>query len=189
MSRDQEYRQKLKADPVKYAEYLAKEKIRRERRESISPIQRQLSRKRARRWAIENPKKKCANRVASSYNRSENSGLLDGSFTGNEWLSVLSDYGYQCAYCGLSAAHIRDQGFSLQVDHVIGVLVRDQRPWLAHLATNTVNNIVPACHHCNPSKSGRFVLDWIERKHATLSIHLRLVAYLDTIKRANAATA
>jgi len=61
-----------------------------------------------------------------------------------EWLDILKEYKYKCAYCG--------RGFNLfnrpEKDHVIPI---------SKGGDNTKENIVPACKSCN-SKKGNKIL-------------------------------
>lgn len=59
----------------------------------------------------------------------------NGSFTGAEWLELLSRSGYVCAYCGGP-----------------GPLEADHRVPLARGGTNFIDNILPACRSCNGRK-------------------------------------
>ncbi|GAA0840491.1 hypothetical protein GCM10008915_36110 [Bifidobacterium pullorum subsp. gallinarum] len=62
---------------------------------------------------------------------------LPHSFTAREWKECLEFFGNSCAYCGESQE-------SLHQDHVIP---------LSKGGPYTASNIVPACEHCNLSKS------------------------------------
>jgi len=69
--------------------------------------------------------------------RARNMGL-DESFTWNEWYDKLQAYDGFCHYCGEWIGI----GY-LTVDHVVP---------LSNGGSNTIDNIVPACSHCNFSK-------------------------------------
>jgi len=66
------------------------------------------------------------------------------TLTSEEWLNILKEYGYKCAYCG--------KEFDLfdlpERDHIIPV---------SKGGSNTKENIVPACRHCNSSKGNKSV--------------------------------
>ncbi len=61
-----------------------------------------------------------------------------GTFSLDEWLDLLAKYEGKCAYCG-STDHI-------EVDH---------RTPLCRGGANTIENILPACRHCNRRKHRR----------------------------------
>jgi len=61
---------------------------------------------------------------------------LDTSHTIEEWEEKKQEFGHRCAYCGR-------RGIKLTKDHIIP-LTKD--------VTDSIDNIVPACEHCNKSK-------------------------------------
>jgi hypothetical protein len=69
----------------------------------------------------------------------------EGDFIRREWVNLLEEFNYCCAYCGAQD--------KLTVDHIIP---------LNKGGTNYISNILPACHICNASKRDFDVLTWIE---------------------------
>lgn len=67
----------------------------------------------------------------------------EGSWTREEWLRLVQEYGGACAYCG----NVTD----LTVDHRVP-LVRG--------GSNTIDNILPACLPCNLRKAARDELEF-----------------------------
>jgi hypothetical protein len=61
------------------------------------------------------------------------------SVQGDEWNGILERYNHRCFYCG-------DKKSRLTRDHVVPV---------SKGGSDTVNNIVPACWHCNYSKRAK----------------------------------
>lgn len=68
---------------------------------------------------------------------------LAGYFTPQEWQRCLEYFEHSCCYCG--------EPVPLTVEHLIAV---------SRGGTNTVQNIAPACKHCNYSKGDRPLLEW-----------------------------
>jgi 5-methylcytosine-specific restriction endonuclease McrA len=58
-----------------------------------------------------------------------------GTYSTEEWLTLVANYGGRCGYCGLEA--------SLEADHRIP---------LARGGSNSIENIIPACSSCNRRK-------------------------------------
>jgi 5-methylcytosine-specific restriction endonuclease McrA len=61
-----------------------------------------------------------------------------------EWVALLTEYQWRCAYCGASAP--------LEKDHAVP---------LSRGGAHTAANIVPACRSCNASKHTRTVEEWL----------------------------
>jgi 5-methylcytosine-specific restriction endonuclease McrA len=61
-----------------------------------------------------------------------------GNFTRDEWIEVLEEYDYRCAYCGSKE--------DITIDHAIPI---------SKGGLNIKSNIVPACHKCNSKKKDR----------------------------------
>jgi 5-methylcytosine-specific restriction endonuclease McrA len=72
--------------------------------------------------------------------------LEDPGFTKQEWLDLLREHGYSCAYCGKT-------GIKLTKDHVIP---------LSKGGTHTKENILPCCPDCNHEKNDRTLEEWRE---------------------------
>lgn len=71
--------------------------------------------------------------------------LLKGSFTTEDWLEAVAYFGNACAYCGAIVP--------LTMDHIIPI---------SKFGMNYKYNIVPACPHCNSSKSDRDIVAWFK---------------------------
>lgn len=83
-----------------------------------------------------------ARSVVHGHKRREWSG--DGHVTVNQWKDILEVFGGCCAYCGCSG--------KMTMDHVTA---------LSRGGAHDVSNLVPACGHCNKSKSARGVLSMV----------------------------
>ena len=68
---------------------------------------------------------------------------LPATLTQQEWEELLETYNHSCAYCGTPESALRKK---LHQEHVIPVVQG---------GGYTKDNIVPACSHCNHTKSGR----------------------------------
>ena len=64
------------------------------------------------------------------------------TLTADEWLGILEEHDYKCAYCGKKLI----DSFDTTRDHIIP---------LSKGGDNTKENIVPACRSCNCKKGGR----------------------------------
>ncbi len=62
-------------------------------------------------------------------------GASISDFTKAQWLEVLADYGYQCAYCKSTS--------KLTMDHIVP---------LSKGGPHTKSNVAPACRPCNSRK-------------------------------------
>jgi 5-methylcytosine-specific restriction endonuclease McrA len=72
-----------------------------------------------------------------------------GKYTRREWLELLAEYEYRCAYCGR-----RINRKTASADHVIP---------LSGGGTNWIANIVPACLPCNQRKNFLTAKEYIRR--------------------------
>ena len=68
----------------------------------------------------------------------------DELLTEIQWHEILEKYHYRCAYCGTKLD-------KPTMDHVIP---------LSKGGMHTKQNIVPACKHCNSSKSAKTTIEW-----------------------------
>jgi 5-methylcytosine-specific restriction endonuclease McrA len=85
-----------------------------------------------------------------------------GDHTSEEWLARLAEFDGCCAYCGDQA---EDR------DHVIP---------LSRAGTHYIDNIVPACGHCNSSKGTQTLAEWFgfvepERAAPRVRRHMDLI--------------
>ena len=69
--------------------------------------------------------------------------VMETTLTPLEWLSIVEQFNYSCAYCG--SKH------NLTMDHVVPV---------ARGGLTEYYNIVPACKSCNSSKNAKDVIEW-----------------------------
>ena len=70
--------------------------------------------------------------------------------------AVMAEFGYACAYCGVSRAeHRRAHGVDLSIDHIIA---------LAAGGKDSPKNMAPACRACNSGKRDRDVMEWASTK-------------------------
>ena len=78
----------------------------------------------------------------------------------NWWVfDVFSQFGYACAYCGMTREDAKSEGFDLQADHIVP---------LGHpCCCAGPSNCAPACIHCNSSKGNRDLMTWAESKGYT----------------------
>ena len=105
-------------------------------------------------WRSKNPKKEKAKRD-KYYTKPESKELakmrankrrlfklgLNTSHTMEEWEAKKQEFNYQCAYCGR-------RSIELTKDHIVP---------LTKGGTDSIDNIVPACEHCNKSKGTKDV--------------------------------
>lgn len=97
-----------------------------------------------RRWERANPEKcrlHCSKRRALKYDNTPINELL----TETQWKTLLARYDGHCAYCGKEA--------ELTLDHVIP---------LSKGGKHSIDNVVPACLHCNDSKGARTPEQWLQ---------------------------
>jgi 5-methylcytosine-specific restriction endonuclease McrA len=66
-----------------------------------------------------------------------------------QWRELLTKYNGHCAYCGKEA--------KLTLDHVIP---------LSKGGKHSIDNVVPACKHCNSSKQARTTEQWLRSLRA-----------------------
>ena len=102
-------------------------------------------------WRAEHPgwdsawqrteKGKAANQRLHSKRRTRESKILN-TLTSKEWLDILQEYNYKCAYCGceLNSSNPPER------DHIVPI---------SKGGNNTKENIVPACRSCNARKGDR----------------------------------
>lgn len=126
-AKNAEWYLRLKSDPKRYAEHLAKIRVATKKRPD-------LRRERDRRWRESHRQ---AQRTKTKRRKALRKGA-QGNYTFAQWQARFSYYGGMCAYCGtkltIENAH---------VDHVIALKVG---------GTNWPSNLVPACCSCNCSK-------------------------------------
>lgn len=70
----------------------------------------------------------------------------------DEWEQIKGDFGYKCAYCGMTEKeHIKKFNEQLHQEHFIP---------LSEGGEYTRNNIIPACKSCNSRKYNKNYFDW-----------------------------
>jgi 5-methylcytosine-specific restriction endonuclease McrA len=72
------------------------------------------------------------------------------TLTAKEWLDILKQYNYKCAYCKRSILDLPD---GLVRDHIIPI---------SRGGGNTKENVVPACVRCNKQKSSILIGEVLE---------------------------
>ena len=68
------------------------------------------------------------------------------NLTAEEWLNILRQYNFKCAYCGKD---LFDLFIKPERDHVIPI---------SKGGNNIKENIVPTCHSCNAKKSDKIII-------------------------------
>lgn len=74
-----------------------------------------------------------------------------GNHTLGQWLDLIKDYDYCCAYCG-------ERGVKLTRDHIMP---------LARGGDDNISNIVPACRPCNSAKAQLTLEEFVVRNYGT----------------------
>jgi 5-methylcytosine-specific restriction endonuclease McrA len=128
---------------------LYKSKYRAERRANAEALERDRNRRKTKRRRDLDP--------ASNY---ENARAC------RQWVwSVLQDFNYSCAYCGMTRAESKLKGFDLQIDHLFP---------LGHpMCIVGPRNAVPACISCNSSKGNRDPIEWMNKRGINPSAKLQ----------------
>lgn len=97
---------------------------------------------------LDTPQRRAARFPVSVTHKLQAGALND--FTVGDWLDLLDEYDYRCAYCGW---------------HVSKALIGcDHKLPLCRGGGNTKANIVPACRPCNISKGDRTVKEFLAGK-------------------------
>ena len=119
------------------------EKYRDEHRESINEYVREYKKtekgKATTRKYVESEKGR-ANNQRGHFKRRANEKNTVNTLTAQEWLDILEEYNYRCAYCGIEF----DCETLPTKDHIIPV---------SKGGDNVKENIVPACRSCNSRKN------------------------------------
>jgi len=108
-------------------------------------------RKAARRYYWKNWQKKRVEHHAAVAKRKG----APGKYTQQEWLRLLAQYRYRCAYCNRKLTRK-----SASADHVLP---------LSRGGTNWIANIVPACLPCNQRKNFLTAQEYLKRLRKELS--------------------
>ena len=66
------------------------------------------------------------------------------TLTSQEWLDILEEYNYRCAYCNIEF----DENILPTKDHIIPI---------SRGGHNIKENVVPACQSCNSKKSNKII--------------------------------
>lgn len=87
---------------------------------------------------------KASNQRIKSKRRAREKNIIN-TLTSQEWLDILEEYNYVCAYCGVE--------FNCELlptkDHIIPIIKG---------GNNTKENIIPACQSCNSMKGSKFYI-------------------------------
>jgi 5-methylcytosine-specific restriction endonuclease McrA len=70
---------------------------------------------------------------------------IKGSFTLEQWLELKASYSNRCAYCGL-------ESLNLEIEHFWPISLASKGLEISEFATNSIENIIPACTFCNHAK-------------------------------------
>jgi 5-methylcytosine-specific restriction endonuclease McrA len=105
-------------------------------------------------------RKRKAWQVKSNNRRARIASAQGAGISRDEWFSIMRSWSYCCAYCGRSRSDVRNANrrMDLEIEHVIPMPI----------GKNDASNIVPACKHCNSSKSDSDLIEWADKK----GIHL-----------------
>ena len=71
-------------------------------------------------------------------------GNIINTLTSEEWLDILKEHNYRCAYCGIDF----DENNLPEKDHIIPI---------SKGGNNTKENVVPACRSCNAKKGNKIL--------------------------------
>lgn len=121
-----------------------------------------------RRWRTKNPAK--VQMYRRSYEAKKRS--LPNDFSAQQWKHCLEWWNHTCAYCGSQQSF----WFVLEQEHYVPVTSQ---------GGYTVNNIVPACVHCNTSKGNKPAEAWLLSRNAkpkTKQILDRITVYFEWVK-------
>lgn len=72
----------------------------------------------------------------------------EGSYETEEFRALVASYNGCCGYCGLSESEVG----KLSPDHMIP---------LSRGGANLIDNIIPACRHCNDSKGAKTMMEYL----------------------------
>jgi 5-methylcytosine-specific restriction endonuclease McrA len=87
---------------------------------------------------------------------------VTGSITPAQWKELKTLYSNRCAYCGLET-------LKLHIDHIWPLALIRRNLEISKFATNTIDNIVPACVWCNEAKQDRPFIIMLGWKNGLLS--------------------
>ena len=90
-------------------------------------------------------KGKAADQRAKSKRRAREEEMIN-TLTAQEWIDILKEYKFRCAYCG-KEFNLFDKETR---DHVIPI---------SKGGDNTKENVVPACNKCNAKKSNKILIN------------------------------
>ena len=108
--------------------------------------------------AVEN--KRIAMQARSNRRRATRHAAPGEGVVAASWYRRMKDWGYACAYCGMTRKEHRAKfGSDLEMDHVVPMPIGE----------DAIGNVVPACKTCNTSKSNSDAVEWATRKGITLS--------------------
>ena len=98
------------------------------------------------------------------------------TFSKREWLQMLKDWSYHCAYCGRHRREFRNakRREDVERDHILPI----GHPSFTHTAAN----IVPSCKSCNASKQASDLISWA--MHRGITLDWRVLAQYDQLTKA-----
>ena len=100
--------------------------------------------------------------IISNMNNRARRQNIPGEVTPTQWEQVLSLYNGRCVYCGKKE--------DLEIDHIYPLSSYHKGDWRA---TNTPENIVPACKYCNGAKRHYSVEEFLKWLHGPKKWHLK----------------
>jgi len=100
---------------------------------------------------------------------------LPSTLNSKQWEQIQKDFGYKCAYCGMSGEeHYLKYNELMHQEHFIP---------LTKGGGYTLSNIIPACKSCNPSKGNKDFFEWYPKyKHYDKNREQFILEYLGYIK-------
>ena len=93
---------------------------------------------------FQTPEGKASNQRGKSKRRANEANIIN-TLTAEEWIEILKEYKFKCAYCGKKFTLFDRE----TRDHVIPI---------SKGGNNTKENIVPACRSCNTKKYNKILL-------------------------------
>jgi hypothetical protein len=162
---DKNYRDTHKEEAKIY-----KEQYRKEHKEYLQAVASDYYEKNKRTMYIKDKQRLKLNIISSrlyyniySHKRRAIAKQLPSNFTIKQWKECKESFNSCCAYCGKPMKR-------LEQDHFIP---------LTKQGDYTKNNIIPACRHCNASKSNKYFEDWyIKQEFYSIEREKRILQFL-----------
>ncbi len=115
-------------------------------------------------------------RAARRHRRRARQTMAGENFTAREFRDKIRLTGGVCCYCAVTRDELLARGQDLSADHLYALSLIEN-PALAHLASNSIDNIFPACYSCNFSKGATNLMEWAAGKGLTATLHPAAVAH------------